>query len=218
MAILKSVVDVNNGNTGWTYSDVMDSLETVFANLGFHGGSSSSGVPQGSYSPNGSIGFHESWRACGGGAVYRSPRTDKYEAISNGTSAYRMLKIYSGESGAYSFYDDTNAGDLASSIKLTEHGLTTGQAIHWAKGGTNEDYNVNGLTLDTIYYVIVISDDFIRLAANATDASNGTYITLSYGGWSSGKAAKSNTVYSFTDFDDACCLCGDDCSNDCYLV
>ena len=34
MAILKSVVDVNNGNTGWDKSDVLDALETVFANLG----------------------------------------------------------------------------------------------------------------------------------------------------------------------------------------
>ena len=203
MAILKSVVDVNNGNTGWTYSDVMDALETVFANLGMHGGSASSGVPQGSYSPNGSIGYHESWRACGGGAVYRTARTDKYQAISNGTSAYRMLKVYSGESGGYSFYDDSNTGDLQSSIKLTEHGLTTGQAIHWAKGQTNEDYNVSGLTLDTIYYAIVVSGDFIRVAANATDAANGTYIPLSYGGWSSGKSAKSNSPSSFYDIDDA---------------
>ena len=35
MAILKSVVNVNNGNTGWDKTHVMDALETVFANLGF---------------------------------------------------------------------------------------------------------------------------------------------------------------------------------------
>ena len=33
MAILKSIVSVNNGNTGWTTSNVMDALETVFSNL-----------------------------------------------------------------------------------------------------------------------------------------------------------------------------------------
>ena len=38
MAILKSVVDVNNGNTGWDKSDVLDALETVFANLGWNNG------------------------------------------------------------------------------------------------------------------------------------------------------------------------------------
>ena len=46
MAILKSVVQVNNGNTGWDKTHVMDALETVFANLGFHGGTAASGVPQ----------------------------------------------------------------------------------------------------------------------------------------------------------------------------
>ena len=45
MAILKSVVDVNNGNTGWTKSDVLDALETVFANLGWNNGTAASGVP-----------------------------------------------------------------------------------------------------------------------------------------------------------------------------
>ena len=45
MAILKSVVDVNNGNTGWDKSDVLDALETVFANLGWNNGSAATGVP-----------------------------------------------------------------------------------------------------------------------------------------------------------------------------
>ena len=45
MAILKSVVDVNNGNTGWTKTDVVDALETVFANLGWNNGTAASGVP-----------------------------------------------------------------------------------------------------------------------------------------------------------------------------
>ena len=45
MAILKSVVDVNNGNTGWTKTDVLDALETVFANLGWNNGTAATGVP-----------------------------------------------------------------------------------------------------------------------------------------------------------------------------
>ena len=54
-------------------------------------------------------------------------------------------------------------------------------------GGDNEDFNVNGLTLDTVYYVIVQDSDYIKLAANATDAANGIFITLSDGGWSTNK-------------------------------
>ena len=55
-------------------------------------------------------------------------------------------------------------------------------------GGDNEDFNVNGLTLDTVYYVIVQDSDYIKLAANATDAANGIFITLSDGGWSTNRA------------------------------
>ena len=201
MAILKSVVDVNNGNTGWTNSDVMDALETVFANLGFHGGSASSGVPQALRSPANFIGGHESWRSCGGGAVWRNERTYKYVATANGTTAYRMLKVTTSQSPSY-FYSSSDA-TYPNQIRIDNHEFTQGQAIHWAPGGTVEDYNVNGLTLDTVYYVIVVNNNYFKLAANATDAANGTEITLSNGGWSGTSAAKSATVYSFRDIDDA---------------
>ena len=93
MAILKSVVDVNNGNTGWDKTHVMDALETVFANLGFHGGSASTGVPQALTSPTGATGASETWRTTGGPQVYSGNRTHYYTATATGTSAYRMLKL-----------------------------------------------------------------------------------------------------------------------------
>ncbi len=202
MAILKSVVDVNNGNTGWTNSDVMDALETVFANLGFHGGSASSGVPQALRSPANFIGGHESWRSCGGGAVWRSERTYKYTALATGTTAYRMLKL-SNVASSYHFYSENNA-TYPNQIRIDSHEFTQGQAIHWAPGGTDENLNVSGLTLDTVYYVIVVDNNYFKLAANATDAANGTEVTLSDGGWAGADyAAKSGTSYGFRDIDDA---------------
>ena len=201
MAILKSVVDVNNGNTGWTYSDVMDALETAFANLGFHGGSASSGVPQALVSPANSIGYQESWRACGGGAVWRGERTYRYTALANGTTAYRMLKVTNSQSPYY-FYSQNDA-NYPNQIRIDNHEFTQGQAIHWAPGGTDENLNVNGLTLDTVYYVIVVDNNYFKLAANATDAANGTEVALSDGGWSGTSAAKSGSVYSFRDINDA---------------
>ena len=93
MAILKSVVDVNNGNTGWDKTHVMDALETVFANLGFHGGSASTGVPQAAVSPTGVTGAGISWRTTGGDRVYGSKMTHYYTATATGTSAYRMLRL-----------------------------------------------------------------------------------------------------------------------------
>ena len=56
MAILKSVVDVNNGNTGWTKTDVLDALETVFAHLGWNNGTAATGVPCVVKAPGGSGG------------------------------------------------------------------------------------------------------------------------------------------------------------------
>ena len=221
MAILKSVVDVNNGNTGWTYSDVMDALETVFANLGFHGGSASSGVPQSLVSPGGTrtgsvysgsfrdgySGYaseHESWRSCGGGHYATTIKTHKYTITATGTTAYRWLRIVSSQSPYY-WYSDTHP-DYPNQIRIDGHGFTQGQAIVFAAGGDNESYGVEGLTLDTTYYVIVVDGNFFKLAANATDAANGTNVTLSNGGYyssSNNSAAKSNIVYGFRDIDDA---------------
>lgn len=44
MAIFKQVVQVNGGNTGWTRGDVINALEEVFANLGWHGGTARTGA------------------------------------------------------------------------------------------------------------------------------------------------------------------------------
>ena len=81
MAILKSVVDVNNGNTGWDKTHVMDALETVFANLGFHGGTAASGVPQAMVSPTGITGEGTSWRTTGGERAFGSKMTHYYTCL-----------------------------------------------------------------------------------------------------------------------------------------
>ena len=202
MAILKSVVDVNNGNTGWTNSDVMDALETVFGNLGFNGGVASSGVPQGMRSPDGTIGFHEAWRNTGGPAVHSSQKTHKYTATANGTSAYRMLKVTDSQSSYY-WYSSTQA-TYPNQIRIDGHGFTQGQAIHFAPGGSTANQGVEGLTLDTVYYVIVVDGDYFKLAANATDAGNGTNVVLGNGGWAGADyAAKSGSTYGFRDINDA---------------
>ena len=201
MAILKSVVDVNNGNTGWTKSDVMDALETVFANLGFHGGSASTGVPQSLISPEGYTSFHESWRQTGGPGVYYTTKTHYYTATADGTSAYRLLRIVNSQYYYY-WYSNTD-GTYPNQIRIDGHGFTQGQAVHFAAGGTNANYGVEGLTLDTVYYVILVDENFFKLAANPTDAANGTEVVLSNGGYQNDIATKSSTVYGFRDIDDA---------------
>ena len=121
MAILKSVVDVNNGNTGWTNTDVMDALETVFANLGFHGGSASSGVPQALISPGNVISYsHESWRAAGGGEYWTTAKTWTYDVTAQGTTAYRWLRKIFFATWSYAYSE--NDGNYPNQIRIDGHG------------------------------------------------------------------------------------------------
>jgi hypothetical protein len=199
MAILRSVVDVNNGNTGWTNTDVMDALETVFANLGFHGGSAISGVPVTAVSPTGDRGFNSGWNTAVRDRGNLSYRVWQYDAISQGTSAYRMLK-----KNIIATY--TSGGPNSDTDEITfswMHGLTTGDPIHWAPGESDNTKNLNGLTLDTVYYVIVVDSTKIKLAANAVDAGNGVAIDLLYGNIWSDSAALGSSLSYFRDIDDA---------------
>ena len=199
MAILRSVVDVNNGNTGWTQSDVLDALETVFANLGFHGGTSRSGVPIVAQSPNGSSDYGNGWDTAARNLGSVGYTRWYYDAISQGTSAYRMLRKY-----YISTYTSGGPNSERDDITFSwNHGLTTGEAIHWAPGETDAARNINGLSLDTVYYVIVVDYNTIQLAANATDAANGVAIDLLYGNiWTDSAALGSDLSY-FRDIDDA---------------
>ena len=201
MAILKSVVNVNNGNTGWDKTHVMDALETVFANLGFHGGVAASGVPQSLTSPEGFTSHHESWRQTGGPQVYYANRTHYYTATATGTSAYRMLKL--NPSLGYQYWKSSTDGTRPNQIGMTKHGFSQGQQVHFAKGGTDANYGVEGLTLDTVYYVIFVDENYFKLAANATDAGNNTPIVLGAGGYSTNSAAKSSFTYGISEIDDA---------------
>jgi len=199
MAILKSVVDVNNGNTGWSKSDVMDALETVFANLGFHGGSNFTGVPQALINPNNNIGINDQWARAGGSGYYQGYTTHRYEVTAQGTTAYRWLQRFNITSWTYA-YSETNA-NYPSMIRYDNHGLSTGRELRWAPGEGDEAKNINGLTLNTLYYVIVVDQNYFRLAASLSDANNGVYIQLPNGGYSNGYSAKSSNISYFKDDD-----------------
>jgi hypothetical protein len=197
MAILKSVVDVNNGNTGWTRTDVMDALETVFANLGYNGGTNTTGVPSSVQSPTGSrtTGFETSAPDLGS----KTYGSHYYEVSSIGTTAYRLLKkhtVYTYTSGGANSVDDT--------IRFnSRHGLSTGTPLVWGPGESDNNKNINGLTFDTTYYAIVVDSEKIKLAANAVDAGNGVAIDLLYGNIWSDSAALGSSLSYFRDLDDA---------------
>ena len=172
MAILKSIVDVNNGNTGWTKSDVLDALETVFANLGWNNGTAATGVPcivkalDGAYaSPTG----HQ-WREgyttriagfehCGGPSPATTPWKTRYFNLSNNsTTSYRVLEEWRINGASSSIIDSAN-----NTITEPRHGLITGDAVRYAPGVTSGDNakTINGLAVDTVYYAIRMDDDRI---------------------------------------------------------
>ena len=191
MAILKSVVDVNNGNTGWTKSDVLDALETVFANLGWNNGTAASGVPHvikapgftgsqfnssttGQWANESSLAV-DNFKHCGGTPPTELGSVTRYFIVSNnGTSAYRMVEEFriNGNTSV-----ELNGTDQIADYR---HGLQTGDAIHYAAGVSSPDADkvIGGLSADTIYYAIKVDDTNFKVAANATDAGNGTAINI----------------------------------------
>ena len=190
MAILKSIVDVNNGNTGWTKTDVVDALETVFANLGWNNGTAASGVPVTIKAPGYTLGevangTEVQWDNYGSarvanfehcGGPYIAPVSWKYRyfnVFNNSTTAYRMLEEFRFTTSSVDDADDT--------INIYRHGIQTGDSVHYAPGVSSPDANkvMGGLSADTVYSAIRVDDDKIKLAANATDAANGTAIAIS---------------------------------------
>jgi hypothetical protein len=204
MAILKSIVDVNNGNTGWTKTDVLDALETVFANLGWNNGTAATGVPVVVKAPgftgtqysdtegdwiNGQNYHVDNWEHCGGNYPASKQYKDRYFIVNNnGTSAYRVLEEFR--------ISGTAVDNAAETIPNIRHGLSTGDAIHYAAGVSSPDAAkvIGGLSADTIYYAIVADADNFKVAANATDAGNGVAIDIT---------ATSTNGYYFQRADDA---------------
>ena len=199
MAIVKSVVDVNSGNSGWDRADVINALETVFSNLGWHSGTAAAGVPSRVESPTGSTSVgNSSWAQIGGPpASEPRPTTNKYFRIRNiSNSSYRVLEEF------YTGWSNNNITE--NTIQLTYvHDFSTGDAIHWAPGETDNSLNLNGLTLNTIYYVIVVDNRNIKLATSTSNASNGIAVDLlgSTTGPNSSYAGNSSTVSFFRTLD-----------------
>ena len=69
-------------------------------------------------------------------------------------------------------------GADAQALKLPNHGLTTGQAVVFRKQTGLVTANIGGLTDDTIYYVIRVDSDTIKLATNEQNLAQGMTVPL----------------------------------------
>jgi len=169
MAIFKSVINVNNGNTGWTRSHVLDALETAFSQLGFNGGSSISGSPVAFEAPgnNATNLGNENWRFCGGPAVTSSTNINRYFYVTNnGTSSYNVLEQWF-----------TNTVSIANdTLTYTRHTLQTGNPVVWNPDSVSG--SITPLVNNTTYYVIKVDGNTIKLADTLDDATNGIAINI----------------------------------------
>ena len=180
MAILKSVVQVNNGNTGWTKTNVLDALENTFANLGFHGGSQINGVvccalaPGSDLPHNNNFISNTAWRNCGGGeaggnASYIGSTYYTYQVTVSG-STYLMQQTATCTEVNYNYTNTFVIDPLA---------IATGDPIIYNSTATINISGGGSLVNGTTYYVIVDSPGRIKLATSQQNALAGTAINLS---------------------------------------
>ena len=185
MAILKQTVHVKSqGATGWDENDVLDALETVFTNLGMHGGTSLSGVPHlvrapgnyaSSYTDSAYRGSYVSnFAHCGGHRIthYNDPSQGgsgsaitRYFYVSNpgnSNTAYRIIEEF-----RFLYTDVDSATDT---ISKERHGLSNGDQITYAVGQSADASKNIGLNIDQDYYVVNATIDTFQVS----DTSGGT--------------------------------------------
>lgn len=185
MSVLKSVIDVNNGNAGWTKQNLMDALETALSNLGYHAGSTATGVPQICVDPDGnstilygnSNSFPDANNNDEGETSWGGVFTHICTVTEVGTD-YRIERII----GSPNFYAPYYTGMIdinTDEIIQARHGLKTGDPVRYLPGETDAAYSLGtNLAPDTLVYIIRTSRDRFKVATSAANATNGTAIDL----------------------------------------
>jgi hypothetical protein len=185
MSVLKSIIDVNNGNSGWTAQNVMDAFETALGNLGLNAGSAVTGVPHICVAPDGDSttlrGNLGSLRDANNGdqgeISWGSPVIQIYKVTEVGTD-YKIEKKL-GAGNQYAPYYDAYIDLTTDEIKYSRHGLKTGDPVRYLPGETDAAYSLGtNLAPDTLVYIISTSRDRFKVATSAANAANGIAIDL----------------------------------------
>ena len=194
MAVNYGTKNVNSDTVGWTRLDVLDALEEVFTELGFHGGTAKTGVPVCALWPgqtteeepvsywNGLENSDRSgeleWAHCGGTLSNNANRAErKFQVTANGTTSYYLQETWVPTA--------LNAASDTLTVPYNDV-LTTGTELVFIPSGGDATNVIGGLTLNKTVYVIRMGPTEIKLAENSTDAGNGTAIDLTgdpSGGW-----------------------------------
>lgn len=178
MAILKNTVLVNNGNTGWTTSNVLDALEEAVADLNWNSGTQRNGVPTtaiapGDYRPAAEAGeWNNNWLRCGGPAVTTRANEIQSYAVADTGSAYYFQRYYSVE--------PSGVNTSANLLTINQHSLQLGDTVTFyawsdATGGDPTGGSLsNGQTL----YVVPYDATRIYLADSAQNAELEIYLSF----------------------------------------
>lgn len=201
MPVTSGSVQVNSGNQGWTNSDVMDALESVFVQVGLHGGTARNGVPVGCLWPGQDTEVQEEiptqangasssmrnsysqdysrWGECSDAVPLYSRQVREFTATANGTSGYYMQ-----ESWTPTGWNDSN-NTLTVPYNWT---LQSEKEVVFIPSGGDSTNIVGGLTLNTSYWIIRVDETTIQLAATLADAQASNAIDLTAAptaGWTS---------------------------------
>ena len=183
MAVITGIEDVNSGLTGWTKTDVMDSLAKVFNNLGWNGDANTQkvGVPVICLDPGGNFSepSHDStyesnpltqrrnWNNCAGGEITLAGETQRYYRVkNNGTTDYQIRKEFQILS------QSLNGSNSNFFSVYKQNDLTTGTEVVYGDAETTQGSHViSGFTVGQTYYIVRGGDDqTIAFAASQADA------------------------------------------------
>ena len=101
--------------------------------------------------------------------------------------AYLGNRAATGENNRFKILDDLDftttfngasasvVNHTADTITITNHRFLTGSRVTYTNGGGG---NITGLTNDTVYFVIKVDHNTIKLATNASNANSGTAINI----------------------------------------
>jgi hypothetical protein len=163
MAITKNTVQVNNGNTGWTRSNVLDALEETFADLNWNSGSQQNGVvstccyPGDNTTPWNSSPYNGAWRTCGGSAVYsRDIETVRYLVTDTGTE-FNFSRYYYGVTGSTS----------SEYLTIGQHSLSAGASFRYEPKDPANPISASLSGGETVYVSI---HDTIRVKLHLTES------------------------------------------------
>ena len=181
MAILKNTVQVNNGNTGWNSSHVLNALEETFYQLGWNSGSQVNGVVTTCLPPGGSDPWQNDkwateWQTAGGELANVEPirRVDYWVTDDSVNETFTFRRAW---------YVDTGSTSTANNINYEGHGFSPGDEFLYYQGMTNKnsanpiDMFVGATNGQSLFVAPDMSAgvpaNYFKIYATASDATDG---------------------------------------------